>query len=198
MIASALPARPSSRASQAEPLTSPPLNEAIMGRCPLSPGEGLTPVDHPDLWDNVVHLTGRPRPDRRLDEEVRAMTPAQRLESILTEGTDSKQSRLRVVVPCHLLHRVDAGRARIHDQPQGLCAVGNRVHQGVRVPQAGRTCALRPRGRVVCVPGTPEEDPLSGRADPARPFGVDVGSGSGASQLRCRRDSSSSPETSTQ
>lgn len=46
----------------------------------------MVPVERPDLWNNVVHITGRERTDRRLAAEIRAMSPAKRLEGILREG----------------------------------------------------------------------------------------------------------------
>lgn len=52
------------------------------GPCYLWP-MALRPLDHPDLSDYVVHLTGRARPRPDLDGQIRAMTAEERLRSIL-------------------------------------------------------------------------------------------------------------------
>ncbi len=45
----------------------------------------MLPVERPDLWNNVVHITGRTRTDRRLSPRIRAMAPEERLEWILRD-----------------------------------------------------------------------------------------------------------------
>jgi hypothetical protein len=46
----------------------------------------MVPVERPDLWNNVVHVTGRRRTDRNLPPRIRAMAPEQRLEWIIRDG----------------------------------------------------------------------------------------------------------------
>ena len=43
----------------------------------------MVPVERPDLWNNVVHITGRERTDSQLTAKIRTMSPAKRLENIL-------------------------------------------------------------------------------------------------------------------
>jgi hypothetical protein len=51
-----------------------------------APSPKMVPVERPDLWNNVVHITGRERTDRRLAAAIRALSPEKRLEGILREG----------------------------------------------------------------------------------------------------------------